>query len=137
MRPAAHLMAAEWSGPWRLLLAAYLMAWVPLNFAAAVASVLPSLGMRGAPAAIELALHGIVAALAFAAGRAIVSRREDAEAFASVAVALSTAAGLQSLHWSSLPGQTKPGDEWPLSLVLAVHGAAWLWYLRRRVRASR
>jgi hypothetical protein len=130
-------MRIDRSRGWRLLLSAYLLLWVPVNFAIELASVLPSLGWRGPAAAIELALHGAVAALAFAAGRAIWSPSDDAAAFASLAVILSTAVGIQSLYWSSLPSHTKPGDELPLSVLLAVHGGVWLWYLRRQVPASR
>lgn len=123
--------------PARLLLSGYLLLWIPVNFAAELASVLPSLGVRGAPAIIEVVLHGGVAALSFAAGMAIWSGSESAFGFASLAVLLSTAVAIQSLFWSSLPSQTKPGDHLPLSIVLAAHGAAWLLYLRRRARASR
>lgn len=130
-------MRIDWSRAGPLLLSAYLMAWVPLNFAAELASVLPSLRVRGPAAAVELLLHGVVAVFAFAAGRAVWSGGEDAWRFASIAVTCSTLVGIQSLYWSSLPSQTKPGDELPLSIVLAVHGAGWLWYLRRRARAYR
>jgi hypothetical protein len=122
---------------WLLLLSAYLLVWVPLNFAAELASVLPSVAVRGAVAAIELVVHGGVAAIAFAAGWALRSGNDDALGFASLAVGLSTFAAVQSLFWSSLPSQTMPGDHLPLALLYAAHGTAWLWYLRRRARVSR
>lgn len=122
---------------WLLLLSVYLLAWVPLNFAAELASVLPSLGVRGAAAVVEVLAHGAVAALAFAAGWAIWSGHADVAGFASLAVAGSTLAAIQSLFWSTLPSQTVPGDELPLALLFAAHGSAWLWYLRRRARVSR
>jgi hypothetical protein len=130
-------MPSEPSRGWLLLLSAYLVVWVPLNFAAELASVLPSLGVRGAPAAVEIVVHGAAAAVCVAAGRALWSGSADAFGLASVAVALSTAVAIQSLLWSSLPGQTMPGDHLPLSVLYAAHGLAWLWYLRRRARASR
>lgn len=130
-------MATELSRGWLLLLSAYLLVWVPLNFAAELLSVLPSLGVRGAPAVVEVVVHGSVAAVSFAAGWALWSGNADALQLASVAVALSTAVGIQGLLWSSLPSQTKPGDHLPLSLLYAAHGLAWLWYLRRRARAFR
>jgi hypothetical protein len=128
-------MASERARGWRLLLAAYLLVWVPLNFAAELASVLPSIGVRGAPAIVELTVHGVIAAFAFAAGLAIWSGNVDAVSLASLAVALSTLVAIQRLFWSSLPSQTKPGDHLPLALLYAAHGLAWLWYLRRRARS--
>jgi hypothetical protein len=122
---------------WLLLLSAYLLVWVPLNFAAELAAVLPSVGVRGAVAGIELLAHAGVAALSFAAGWAIRSGNDDALWFASVAVGVSTFAAIQSLFWSSLPSQTMPGDHVPLAALYAAHGLAWLWYLRRRARVSR
>jgi hypothetical protein len=122
---------------WLLLLSAYLLVWVPLNFAAEFASVLPSLQVRGGLAISEVAAHGLVAVLSVAAGWALWSGNDDAFRLASLAVTLSTIVAIQSLYWSRLPGQTKPGDEVPLSLLAAAHGFGWLWYLRRRARASR
>jgi hypothetical protein len=130
-------MTSEGPRGWLLLLSAYLLVWVPLNFAAELASVLPSVGVRGASAWIELLVHAGVAALAFAAGWAIRSGNDDALGFASLAVGFSTVTAIQSLFLSSLPSQTMPGDHLPLALIYAAHGSAWLWYLRRRARVSR
>jgi hypothetical protein len=119
-----------------ILLCAYLMVWVPMNFAAELTTTLPSIGFRGLTAILELAVHGAVAAIAVAAGWATWSGNQ-AYAEAAFAVVLSTVVAIQSLLVSSLPRQTKPGDELPLAFVAAVHAGAWVWYLRRRARLSR
>ena len=60
---------------WIALLAGILGAWVPLNFSAELALTLPSIGMRGAVAVIELTAHGAATALSVAAGYALWLRR--------------------------------------------------------------
>ena len=120
-----------------LLLSAYLLVWIPVNFAAELAGSLATLGFRGPAAIAELAVHGAAAALAFAAGWALRSGNHDAERLAAAAVALTTATAVQSIYWTSLPRQTRPGSELPLALLYGAIGAAWLLYLRRRARLSR
>jgi hypothetical protein len=122
---------------WLLLLCAYLALWVPLDFASELAMTLPSLGYRGAAAAVELVAHGGAAALAMGAAWALLTAHPAAERFAFTAVAATTVTAIQELFWSSLPSQTKPGDEWPLAAVYVLHAAAWLTYLGRRARSSR
>jgi hypothetical protein len=119
------------------LLCAYLAAWVPVNFAAELTTTLPSLGYRGAAAVVELVVHGVVAAVAMGAAWALLTSHPDAERFALVAVGASTLVAVQDLFWSSLPSQTKPGDEWVIAALYLLHGAAWLTYLGRRARSSR
>ena len=53
------------------LLSSYLLVWVPATFAVELLSVLPSIGMRGPAAWIELAVHGAVAIMCAVAGRMI------------------------------------------------------------------
>lgn len=121
----------------RLLLCAFLALWVPMNFAAELATTLPSLGYRGGPAIIELFVHGVAAALAMAAAWALLTAHPDAERFAMLAVVVATAIAVQGLFWSYLPSQTKPGDEWPIAAAYVANGVLWVAYLRRRARSFR
>lgn len=114
-----------------------LAAWYPLNYAAELLSTLPSLGMRGPLAAIELVAHGIVAVASVAAGRALLIGQAHGPALARLALVLAAAAAVQSLHWSILPSQTVPGDELPLSIAAVAHAAVWLVFLRRSKRVKR
>jgi hypothetical protein len=108
-----------------------LLVWRPLDFAIELMSTLPSLGMRGAPGAIELLFHGAVAALAVAAVRALSSGMPAGLFLARAALVASAAATVQSFYWSVLPHQTMPGDKLPLAILSVVVAAAWLVYLRR------
>jgi hypothetical protein len=115
-----------------------LSAWWPIGFAVELAQTLPTLGMRGIAGAIELVFHGGVAVLAVIAIRALWASMPSGPSFAMAAVTASAIASVQSLYWSVLPHQTKPGDELPLALLTVLHAAAWLAYLTRlRRRAAR
>jgi hypothetical protein len=115
----------------RLLLCVVLLAWWPVGFATELSVTLPSLGMRGAPGAIELIAHAAVAALSVAACRAVWNATPAARTLAASALAVSALASVQSLYWSVLPHQTKPGDELPLAILAVAHAGAWLVYLSR------
>ncbi|MCA1559128.1 MAG: hypothetical protein LC753_00445 [Acidobacteria bacterium] len=121
----------------RLLLSAFLLVWVPANFAAELLSSLPGLAARGASAIIELVTHAAVAALAAAAGIAVRTDRQSALPLAALAVTAAAVAAVQSLYWSFLPRQTMPGDRLPLAGLNVLHAAAWLVYFRRRARSFR
>jgi hypothetical protein len=114
-----------------------LLAWWPLGFANEVGVTLPSIGMRGAPGAIELIAHAAVAALSVAACRALWTAAPAGRTLAAVALVASALASVQSLYWSVLPHQTKPGDELPLAFLAVAHAGAWLVYLSRSAYASR
>lgn len=116
------------------VLCAVLLLWQPLAFASEAATTLPSLGMRGLPALLELIVHGAVAAISVAAASALWNARPHGPALAAVALACAAAADVQRLYWSILPSQTKPGDELPLALLTVVHSAAWLMFLRWKAR---
>jgi hypothetical protein len=88
--------------------------------------------MRGPLGVIELLWHGAVAVTAVAAARALWSESPAGPQLATIAVIASAAASIQSLYWSVLPHQTKPGDERILATLSIVHAAFWLVYLRRR-----
>lgn len=115
----------------RWLLSATLLLWRPLDFAIELPSTLSSLGMRGAPAAIELLFHGGVAALAVAAVRALSNAMPSGLWLARAALAGSAVATVQSFYWSVLPHQTMPGDKLPLATLGVVVAGGWLVYLRR------
>jgi hypothetical protein len=96
------------------------------------------MSMRGPGAVMELIAHAAVAALAVGAAWALWIGNPRAPAFAVVALVASAAAAVQSLYWSSLPGQTMPGDHLPLALLAVAHAAGWIAYLRisQRVRTT-
>ncbi len=122
---------------WVLLLCAYLLGWVPLNFANELFATVPSLQMRGAPAIIELALHGMAAMLCATAGWML---WVGAPAGLTLAAAAVTAAGLvslQSLFFTVLPRNTAPGERIPLALVTCAHTAFWLAIIVRAARRER
>jgi hypothetical protein len=122
---------------WLLLLCAVLFVWQPLTFAVEVASALPSIGMRGAAGAIELGVHGVVAALSFAAGWALWQTSPAGPMLATIAIAAGAAAGVQSLYWSVLPNNVFPSDRLPLAILIVATACAWLVYLRRSKRVRR
>lgn len=109
-----------------LLLCAYLLAWTPFTYATELLTALPTLPMRGAPAALELAAHGIVAAVCAGAGWMVWMRAPAGPAFAAAAVVAKGAAGLQPLFWTALPSQLPPGARWPLAGVTVAQTLFWL-----------
>jgi hypothetical protein len=113
------------------LLSVLLLLLGPANFALELAGVLPSLRMRGVPGAVELVFHGVVAAFAMAAVRALWSASPSAQRLAAIAVGGITVVNVQSLYWSVLPHQTMPGDKPWLAALAVAHGAFWLVYLTR------
>ena len=119
---------------WIALLAAILGVWVPFNFSAELASTLPSIGMRGTAAVIELMAHGAAAAISASAGYALWLRRPHAPMLARAALVLNAIVAVQRHYWSIVPSQTMPGDELPLSIAAVLHSAAWLLFLHRSAR---
>jgi hypothetical protein len=118
----------------KFLLCAVLLLWRPLDFAIELLSALPSMGQRGVIGVIELLAHGVVAALAVAAARAIRRDLASAVPLARLALVASAAATVQSQYWSVLPHQTMPGDKLPLAIVAVSMAVGWLIYLRSRGR---
>jgi hypothetical protein len=115
----------------RFLLSAVLLVWRPLDFAIELPSTLPSMEQRGVLGVIELLAHGLVAALAVAAARAIWSGLAPAVLLARLALVASAAATIQSQYWSVLPHQTMPDDKLLLAIVAVSMAVGWLIYLRR------
>jgi hypothetical protein len=121
-------------GIWVLLLCAVLMVWQPLTFAVEASSSLTSLGMRGAPGAVELSIHGAVAALSVAAGWALWQSSPSGPKLARVAIVAAALVSLQSLYATALPSNVFPSDRLPLALLTVTHAAVWLAYLSRSGR---
>ena len=105
------------------LVAAVLIVWEPLRFAGEALQVLPSIQYRGLVAALELLVHGVVAAVSVGAGFALWNGTPDARRIGAIAVIGTTARALQSVYWSVLPSRTVPGDE-PLAAAVALVGGA-------------
>jgi hypothetical protein len=118
------------------LLCIALFLWRPLDFAMEVLRSWPSLGMRGVRGVAELLFHGVVAAIAMAAIRALWIEVPAARRLATVAVVASAVASVQSLYWSVLPRQTMPGDEQWLAVFAIVHAVFWLVWLKTTRRFS-
>lgn len=117
------------------LLVLFLYIWEPLRVAGELLQSLSTIGMRGAPAAAELIVHGMVAALAVAAAWSLWNGADHGPALAILALALSAAVSVQSLYWSRLPRQTPPGAHFPFALLAALHAAGWMAYLTVSRRA--
>lgn len=122
---------------WALLLCAYLLWWVPLDFANELLATIPSLPMRGAPALVELIVHGAVAMLCATAGWMLWVRGPAASAFAAVAVAAAGLVSLQSLFLTVLPRDTAPGERLPLFLLTCAHVTFWLLMICSAARRER
>jgi len=105
------------------IVAALLVVWEPLRFAGEALTVFPTLSPRGWTAGFELAAHGLVAALASAAGLALWNGGPDSKRLATAAIAALVVRVAQSLYWSVLPSNTMPGDQ-PLILAAALVIAA-------------
>jgi hypothetical protein len=120
-----------------LLLCLILFVWQPLTVSGEIAATLPSLGMRGAPAIVELLVHGLLAALSVAAGWALWNANPAGPVLARSTMIGAAAIGVQALYWSVLPRSTFPSDRLPIAIATLVHSAVWLVYLRRsrRIRA--
>jgi hypothetical protein len=119
---------------WLLLLCGVLMLWQPLNFAAEASASITTLGMRGVFGAVELVVHGAVAALSVAAGWALWQSNPGGPKLARVAVIAIAVVGVQSLYKTALPSNVFPADRLPLAILTVAHSAAWLVYLWRSAR---
>lgn len=109
-----------------LLLAAYLLGWVPFTFANELFAAAPSVGMRGAPAIVELVLHAIVTLLCAAAGWMVLAGSPSAGTAATAAVLARGAVSLQVLLYSFLPRNVPPGARLPMALLTAGLTVFWL-----------
>jgi hypothetical protein len=112
------------------LLSSYLLIWVPGTFAAELLMTLPSFGVRGRWARLELAVHGLGAMTCAVAGRMLRIESPSAPVMATAAIAIRTAISLQSLFWTVLPRDVAPGMRLPLALLACVTAIVWLAVIR-------
>jgi hypothetical protein len=119
-----------------VILCLVLFVWQPLTVAGEIAATLPSLGMRGVPALVELLAHGFVAALSMAAGWALSQRSPAGPLLARATMIGAAIVGVQALYWSVLPRNTVPADRLPLAIGTLLHSAGWLLYLARSRRIA-
>lgn len=114
------------------IVAAVLVLWEPLHFAAEALGVFPTIVYRGVLAWIELAVHGGVAAFSAAAGLALINGSPDGRRLARIAILIVMARTIQSLYLSVLPGNTPPGLEPVYGGVAVAAGLLGIALLRRR-----
>jgi hypothetical protein len=119
---------------WLILLSAYLLVWVPLNFAAIALQCFSSLDDRGSPAIAEFMLHGATTVLCAVAGWMLRVRNAAGRRLAVAALIVNAGATVQALYGSALPRDVQPGLALPLAIVTTVHALAWLVYLKRSRR---
>jgi hypothetical protein len=119
------------------LIAALLITWESLRFALEALTVFATIPYRGAAAAIELVIHGLVAALAAAAGLALWNSAADGRRLATLAVIAVVLRTIQSLYWSSLPSNTVPGDETLIASVALLFGTIAVLMIQWRAENSR
>jgi hypothetical protein len=119
------------------LLSSYLLIWVPGTFAAELLTTLPSIGVRGRLAWLELALHGIVAMSCAVAGRMLRIDSPSAPLMAAAGVIARAVVSLQSLFWTVLPRDVAPGMRLPLALLACAIAAIWLAVIRWLAGADR
>jgi len=113
------------------LLSSYLLIWAPGTFAIELLTTLPSIGVRGPLAWLELTAHGVVATLCAVAGRMLRIGSPSAPLAAAVAVGVRAVASLQPLFWTTLPQDVAPGMLLPLTLVVCANGLFWLFVIWR------
>jgi hypothetical protein len=97
----------------------------PLHFAFEVLRVASTIPYRGLTAVTELVLHATVAALCAGAAVAFSNDVRGSARLMTIAVVVSVARTIQSVYWSSLPDDTRPGDEIYVAVVaIGVGGLA-------------
>ena len=112
------------------LLSSYLFIWAPGSFAVEFLTTLPSIGVRGPGAWVELVVHGIVAMTCAAGGRMLRTGSPAGPAVAAVGVGARAVIGLQSLLWTALPRDVAPGTRLPLAVLTCANAVFWLIVIR-------
>ena len=108
------------------LLSSYLLIWAPGTFAVELLTALPSMGMRGAAAWIELAVHGAVAMACAVAGRMLRMGAPAAVPLAVSGIVMRCAISIQSLFWTTLPRDVAPGTRGLLAALAGLNAGVWL-----------
>jgi hypothetical protein len=108
-----------------------------MNFAGEALTVLPSIGYRGLLPALELSTHGVVAAVAAAAGLALWNAAPAARRLGTVGIIASAIRTVQSLYFSTLPTNVVPGDEPTIAVAAAVVATIALVIINRSEPPSR
>jgi hypothetical protein len=126
----------NWQKIFAQLLSSYLLIWAPGTFAVEFLRTMPSLGVRGPAAWIELAVHGVVAMTCAAGGRMLRLGSPAGPAVAAAGVAARAAIGLQSLFWTALPRDVAPGTHLPLALLTCANAVLWLLVIRSLTRSA-
>jgi hypothetical protein len=108
------------------LLSSYLLVWAPGMFAIELLSALPSMGMRGPLAWIELAAHAVVATVCAIAGWMIRVGAPAASTLAAAGIIARAAVAIQSLFWTLLPGDVAPGARGAFTALACANAALWL-----------
>lgn len=119
------------------LLGMLLTLWEPIGFALVAAGAFNAISVRGAPVALILGLRLGAAALAFAAGRALLDLRQGAPALTRAALVALAAVQLLAQLTPWFPTNRLPGDT-PLYVgwTLLYYGG-WLLYVVRSGRVAR
>ena len=118
------------------LLSSYLLIWAPATFAVDFLRTLPSIGVRGPGAWIELTVHGIVAMTCAAGGRMLRIGTPAGPAVAAAGVAARAVIGVQSLFWTALPRDVAPGTHLPIALLTCANAVFWLMVIRSISRSG-
>ncbi len=111
------------------VLSAYLLAWVPANFALLASRSLDSLGPRGRIAVVEFSAHALVTLACVVAGWALRTQNAGGRPLSALALVLNAAATIQALHASALPHDIQPGFVAPLTTAAVLNTCAWIAYL--------
>jgi hypothetical protein len=121
---------------WLLLLVLVLLAYQPLDLAAALSTAIDALPIRGLPLALGLVARVLVAAVGVAAGISLLNRRPAAVALARVALVLG--AGMDLVEYSTriFPSNRVPGTTPLLATASIVFYGGWLLYLSRSKRVK-
>lgn len=108
----------------------------PARFALEVSRVLSTIAYRGPLPAAELCAHALIATLCAATAVVVWNGGPDARQLVTIAVISSVARAIQSVYWSTLPDDTRPGDELYVALTAVVIGAITLTLARREPRTQ-